>query len=135
MFSKVGAVGAFGAFFAAGGKNEIKSLVYMMTGEKTMPLIQNRQAEIVGRAASLALQALIVILSGGLLINPVESGLQSDDRRTRQVSKVLYAAFYCLVMLALCVYNGRLWHTTTLTRRCVYFAGSFYSDGAKERSE
>lgn len=135
MFSKFGAFSTFGAFSAAGGKHEIRSLVDMITGEPTTPLIQNRQAEIIGRAISLALQVFIVILCGGLLIDPVESGLQSDVHRTRQISKVLYVAFFGLFMLALCRYNGKLWHTTTLTRRCVYLVGSLYSDGMKKHAE
>jgi hypothetical protein len=128
MFSKIGALGTFGALFAAGGKNEIEHLLQSIE-HKTTPLIQNTQAEIIGRVLSIALQTIIVTAYGGLLVDILQSGMHSEVLTTRRIFLLLYRIWYCVVMLALCVYNGRLWHTTSLTRRCVYLVASMYSEG------
>jgi hypothetical protein len=128
MFSKVGAFGTFGAFISGGGRNEIRHLIKLI-GHQTTPSIQSRQAEIIGRVISLALQGALAIAFGGFLIDPVEAGLQSDEPSIRRLSLWLYVLWYCAVMLVICQYNGRLWQTTSITRRCINFANSLCSDG------
>ena len=135
MFSKFGAAGTFFAFFVAGGKHEVKDLFDLIIGDRNTTLVHNREAEIIGRAMSLALQYFIVLLCGALLYPRLESGVRSDDLQIQRASQFLMAAWFCMIMLAVCRYNGKLWHTTTLTRRCVRLVGGFYSDGSKIRIE
>jgi hypothetical protein len=74
MFSQIGAFGTFGAFFAVSGWIEIEHIVELIE-HRTMPLIQNTQAEVIGRALSITLQALMAIACEGLLVDSAESGL------------------------------------------------------------
>ncbi len=92
------------------------------------PCIQSKQAEIIGRVISLIFQVALAIAVGGFLIVPVELGLKSDDAVIRRISLWLYVLWFCAVMLVMCQYNGRLWQTTSLTRRCINVADILSSD-------
>ena len=134
MFSKIGALGTFGAFFAAGGKNEIEQLLQSVE-HKTTPLIQNTQTELIDTVLSVTLQSIVVTAYEGVLVDILESGLRSDVLTTRRISLLLYRTRVCVVILALCVYNARMWHTTSLDRRSVYFVDSMYSEGNRAHTE
>jgi hypothetical protein len=134
MFSKVGAFGTLGAFGAIRGWDEIDQL-FELTGQRTTPLIQNARAEVIGRTISIVIQAALAIAYGGFLIGIVESGLQSDSPTTQRTSRVLFVTWACLVMWTISVYNGKLWHTTGFTRRCVYLVDRLHSGGVKAHAE